>query len=362
MRPLTARRALKTGALLFAGWTVFGLLSSAHFFFADRGVSDLASFLVLADNVLVFYWAWALLTPVVVIAARRVARKPFPDWQGLAALAGMGIALVLVHGVLHITLVRLLGVDPSKHVDAAGLTSYAVRHGGGDLATFAVLVGVCFLVEANRRAKERELAAASLQTQLARADLELLRWHLHPHFLFNALNTVSTLVLNGQGEKAEKAINLISAYLRSALEQRADTTVSLGAELMMVERYVEIERLRFGNAMRLEVHADNKTLAARVPSQLIQPLVENAIMHGAAREPGSAPIRIDGSIRGDRLLVTVSNPAAPGTNGNAMETDGNRFGLRYVQGRMQQFYGGDARFDLSTSDGRTIATLDLPKT
>ena len=358
---MSASRVLKTGALLFLGWTTFGLLSSAHFFFADRGVSDVASFLVLADNVLVFYWAWALLTPVVVYAARRVARKPFPDWRGLSALAGMGVGLVLVHGTLHITLVRLLGVDPSKHVDAAGLGSYALRHGGGDLATFAVLVGVCFLVEANRRARERELAAASLQTQLARADLELLRWHLHPHFLFNALNTVSTLVLKGQSDKAERAINLISAYLRSALEQRADTKVSLGAELSMVERYVEIERLRFGDAMRLEVVADSDALEARLPGQLIQPLVENAILHGAAREPGSQPIRITGSVRDNRLLIAVSNPSSAATNGSLGEGDDERFGLRYVEGRMQQFYGANARFNLSTMDGRTTASLDLPK-
>ena len=359
---MSAARALRIGALLFLGWTTFGLLSSAHFFFADRGVSDVASFLVLADNVLVFYWAWALLTPVVVIAARRVARRPFPDWSGLAALTGIGLGLVLIHGILHITLVRLLGVDPSKHVDAAGLSAYALRHGGGDLATFAVLVGVCFLVEANRRARERELAAASLQTQLARADLELLRWHLHPHFLFNALNTVSTLVLKEQNDKAERAINLISAYLRSALEQRADTTVSLGGELSMVERYVEIERLRFGDAMRLEVEADSEALEARLPGQLIQPLVENAILHGAAREPGSEPIRINGSVRDGRLVIAVSNPSSAVTNGSSNGADDERFGLRYVQGRMRQFYGANARFDLSTNDGRTTATLDLPKT
>lgn len=360
MNPMPAARYIKIGALLFLGWTVFGLLSSAHFFFADRGVTDLASFITLADNVLVFYWAWALLTPVVVYAGRRVARNPFPDWIGLAALAGMGVALVPVHGVLHITLVRLLGVDPSKHVDAAGLSAYAVRHGGGDLATFAVLAGVCFLYEANRRARERELAAAALQTQLARADLELLRWHLHPHFLFNALNTVSTLVLKGQADKAERAISLISSYLRSALEQRADTTVSLGDELSMVERYVEIERLRFGDAMRMEVDADAEALAARVPGQLIQPLVENAILHGAARQPGSQPIRISGSIRDGRLLIAVSNPSVIDGNGNGSSHDDERFGLRYVQGRMQQFYGANARFVLATADGRTTATLDLP--
>src|SRR5688500_15005409 len=129
----------------------------------------------------------------------------------------------------------------------------------------------------------------------------------------------------------------------------------------MEERQVEIERFRIGDAMRVEDDAVSDELAAREPDQLIQPLYEDARVHGGARDTGSARIRIDGSIRDDRLPVTVSDPAGSGANGNAMEPDGERFGLRYVQGRMQQFYGGDARFDLSTNDGRTVATLDLPK-
>ncbi len=351
--------------LLFVGWTVFGLLSSAHFFFADRGVSDAASFLVLADNVLVFYWAWALLTPLVFYVAMRVARKPFPNWGGLLTLAAIGLSLVVVHGILHITLVRLLGIDPSKHVDAADLSAYAVRHGGGDLATFAVIVGLCFLTAANRKARERELAASSLQTQLARADLELLRWHLHPHFLFNALNTVSTLVLKGEKEGAERAISLISGYLRAALDQRADMTVSLANELAMVERYIEIERLRFGDTMRVEVCADPDALEVRVPSQLIQPLVENAIMHGASRAPGSAPIEIAAIVRNRRLIVTVINPmtndgASTSVVGNGANGHGDRFGLRYVRGRLAHFYSENATFGLVTESGRAVATLDLP--
>src|SRR5215203_3110484 len=343
--------------LLLLGWTVFGFLSSAHFLFADHEVVDLQSFLEVAGNVMVFYWAWAVVTPAVVYIALRSARNGIPSVSRIPELVAGTIGVTVVHTTIYIALLRLLNVDLSMQLDAAGVSKSLVRHAGGDVATYAVIAGVCFLVAASRRARERELAAAAAEARLATADLELLRWHLHPHFLFNALNTVSTLVLKGQNDRAESAISLISRYLRSALEQRADTTVSVAAELTTVERYVEIEKLRFGDLMRVEMDVSDAAREARLPSQLVQPLIENAIMHGAVREPGADPIRIAVAVRNGRLVVTVSNPAS-----DPVRNDGERFGLKYVRGRLRQFYGDDGRFDLVTRSGLTTATLDLPYT
>jgi LytS/YehU family sensor histidine kinase len=146
-----------------------------------------------------------------------------------------------------------------------------------------VLVGGYLLFDANRRATARELAASELSARLAKADLELLRWNLHPHFLFNALNTVSTLVMKGANDDAGRAISLISRYLRSGMAQRADSMVTLSEDVALVKRYLEIESLRFGDSLRIEVDADADALEATLPGSILQPLVENAIAHGTVR-------------------------------------------------------------------------------
>jgi len=351
---------IRRAILLFVLWTVFGVLSSAHFFFGYEGATDAASFLVLADNVIVFYWGWALLTPIVIVIARRVARSK-QDWREWGMLVLAGTALVFVHGILHETLTALFGIVHKEPASGSFLMDYVRRHGGGDLATFAVLVGGTFLIETNRRARARELAASELEGRLARANLELLRWHLHPHFLFNALNTVSTLVLKGENQRADEAITLISRYLRAGLAQQADATVSLSDELAMVRRYVDIEKLRFGESLRLEMAIDDAALQASVPGLVMQPLVENAITHGVARQDGSAPIRIGANIVGGRLRLTVSNPGN-GLPADPLESteDSARFGLRYVRERLHQFYGDDATFELSLQSPDTVAALDIP--
>jgi LytS/YehU family sensor histidine kinase len=279
-------------------------------------------------------------------------------------LAAAGIGVMLLHGVVHTALVRVFGLAHKEPAGISELTGYAMRHGGGDLATFGVLVGAYLLFEANRRARARELAAAELATRLASADLELLRWHLHPHFLFNALNTVSTLVLKGETEAASSAITMISRYLRAGIAQRADSLVPLGDDIEMVRRYVDIETLRFGDSLRVEIHADEAALDTPIPGSLLQPVVENAITHGSVREPGSDPIRITATTGNARLKLTVSNPSSgerrADTAGDPEAPDSGRFGLRYVRERLRQFYGDRATFDLSRSGSVMVASFDLP--
>ena len=331
-------RIFRNAFVLFTLWTVFALLSSAHFFFGYEGADSFESFLRLADNVIVFYWGWALLTPVVFIIARRFAKNGLPSPSGWLMLALAGIAMVVVHGVIHLGLVALFGIL-EKPMTVELLGDYIRRHGGGDLATFFVLVGVTMLVVTNRRA--------------ARADLELLRWHLHPHFLFNALNTVSTLVLKGDAKAAEGSLTLISRYLRTALDQRAESMVPLAAELDTLNRYLEIEKLRF-ESLNVQVNADESSMQQLVPGMIVQPIVENAIRHGARN---GEPIAVNASTSGNRLRISITNPTAPERNG---EGEGARFGVRYVRERLRQFYGTRARFDLDIGSERTTAMLDIP--
>ena len=358
-----AGRYLARGFILFAAWTVFGVLSSAHFFFGYNKDSGLSEFLYLADNVIVFYWGWALLTPVVLAVARRLSQSGMRRVQDWVLLMAAAFGIMILHGVIHTSVVDLAGID--RHPERYSLVDYLQRHGGGDIATFAVLVGGYLLYDANRRARAKEVAASKLSAQLARADLELLRWNLHPHFLFNALNTVSTLVMKGDNDNAGIAIEKISRFLRSGLSQRADSLVTVAQDVGVVKRYVEIEGLRFGDALQIDVMLEDGASDATIPGSLLQPLVENAITHGTARQTGSRPIRIHGTTNGDRLLLSVTNDGTAHETPSMDETihesvDSARFGLRYVRERLKQFYGDDARFTLESAGGETVALIDVP--
>src|SRR5687767_13356009 len=141
MTNLRVARVAQTAAVLFLAWTLFGVLSSAHFIAADQKVTGIGSFFSLADEIIVFYWAWALLTPVVVHAARGAARGEMRGFRRWAPLALTVLLVVPIHGVLYIGLKNVFGMEHAGTLDAPGLTDYAAGHGGGDLATFAVIVG-----------------------------------------------------------------------------------------------------------------------------------------------------------------------------------------------------------------------------
>ncbi|MEO6211222.1 MAG: histidine kinase [Gemmatimonadaceae bacterium] len=208
-------------------------------------------------------------------------------------------------------------------------------------------------------ASREEVAAGALETRLAAANLELLRSQLQPHFLFNALNTVSTLVLKSDMPAADDAIVRISRYLRSALAPRADETVTVADELADVEQYFAIERLRFGDALGLELCITEAARGAYVPSHILQPLVENAIRHGMAPAGAVMRVKVGASIDGGRLRLRVTDPAQGGGVAVAGAST-NGFGLRYVRERLQLFYGFEASVTLASSTGGTTATVEVP--
>jgi anti-sigma regulatory factor (Ser/Thr protein kinase) len=342
---MTAGRArLLTNAALGAGlWTVFGILWATPSMLGVDPGEEGRSLWEAADHVIVFYWAWAVITPLVLLVARRAARLHHSRIRMVALVVLAGPAVILVQALVYYGLIALLGIDPPAQL--SGLLPHLKRHAGGDVATYLTLIGGYLLLDTDRRARRNELAAA-----------ELLRWQLQPHFLFNALNTVSTLVLKQEVEPAQRAIELIARYLRDALAQTADTMITLDQELIAVRDYVEIERLRFGDALTLAIDASDEALQARLPNSLLQPLVENAIRHGLVPAQGGR-VTISAQVSGRRLRVTVTDPGSASAEAGRGD-DG--FGLRYVKERMRQRYGPKASLALSITPQGSVAALDVP--
>jgi two-component system sensor histidine kinase AlgZ len=201
--------------------------------------------------------------------------------------------------------------------------------------------------------RERALVSESLARE---AQLRALRYQLSPHFLFNVLNAISALVAEGEGAMATRMIARLGEFLRVTLDDR-EPEVTLERELILLDTYLSIERVRFGERLRVCIEADQDVLGTRVPALLLQPIVENAVRHGVGRRATAGRITVSAVRHRDRLRVTVSDDG-PGW-GAARPQVG--IGLRNVQERLAYLYAGDYAFDLSTGrEGGAEIRLELP--
>jgi hypothetical protein len=204
---------------------------------------------------------------------------------------------------------------------------------------------------------ERERALAA-EGQAHRARLQALRYQLNPHFLFNTLNAVSTLIVERENDDAERMVARLSDFLRLTLECDSDVEVPLADELDFARRYLDIEQIRFGDRLVVQEDVEPEALSARVPPLLLQPLVENAVRHGIMPREDGGTLRIEARRVGERLLLRVVDDG-PGPPGNA-DTDGG-VGLSNTTARLERLYGDDHRFTLRRADGGgCVVRVELP--
>ena len=208
--------------------------------------------------------------------------------------------------------------------------------------------------ESSALARDRERKAAQLETSLAQARLLALELQTQPHFLFNTLNGISALVRSGENAKAITMIGGLSELLRYGLDRTAGANVPLAEELHTVERYLEIQRLRFPDRLAVTVEVDASAAGATVPALLLQPLIENAVRHGLAASDAPGRIALTAARRGDELVIEIFNtgrlgPARP-----------EGIGLANTRARLAQLHGERARFELAACDGGVVARVTLP--
>ncbi len=215
---------------------------------------------------------------------------------------------------------------------------------------YVIVAGVTYAHQAAERAARIE--AIAVQSQLA-----ALRAQLNPHFLFNALHTVVQLIPR-EPRQAAHAAEQIAALLRTTIEENRDM-VSLGEEWTFVERYVDIERIRFGDRLQVQVDLTDDARAALVPSFAVQTLVENAVRHGAAPRVEPTTVTVQGRMSDDTLTVTVHDTGA-GASPAAIAASGGT-GLARLRERLAALYGGRARLDVAMADGGGFtAALVIP--
>lgn len=211
-----------------------------------------------------------------------------------------------------------------------------------------------------RDESERALKSARLADQ---AQLKMLRYQLNPHFLFNTLNAISTLVLEKDGKQANQMLTKLSAFLRYSLDSDPLQKTSLAEELRALQLYLEIEKARFADRLKIMIDVDDEALEAQVPSLILQPAIENAIKYAIARMESGGEIGILAKRDGDmlRLQVCDNGPSAPDDLGGLLADGKTGVGLVNMRERLAHLYGGRQSFGLSRKEPQGLCVnLRIP--
>lgn len=214
------------------------------------------------------------------------------------------------------------------------------------------------LWQQSARERERLLRAES---EVRDARLSALRYQINPHFLFNSLNAVSTLVLDGNAPAATRMLAQIGEFLRTILDRDAVLETPLSQEIAFTEQYLAIEQTRLGDRLLIEVTISPETLDALVPSLLLQPLVENAVRHGVAPLVEGGTIRIQSKLHGGQLQISIQNSATSRARAEPADRVAHGIGLTNTEERLKTLYNTDYKFVLQyESAGGCQVIVELP--
>ena len=224
---------------------------------------------------------------------------------------------------------------------------------------YASIATTALALQYRRESRRRELREADLRRQMAEYELQVLKLQLQPHFLFNAINGISTLMTRDT-KTAREMLQRLSDLLRTALAHSGRNEIPLGEEMEFVLAYLEIERMRFGKRLKVEIHVDPASLDARIPNMIIQPLVENAIQHGIARMRAGGTLELAAECVEGRLRIMIGNDGPP-KSATRPQPAGSGIGLTNARSRLSQLYGSAYRLRLVDRDrGGVELHLEIP--
>lgn len=294
-----------------------------------------------------FWFFWALLSPFVRWLSQR---HRFERCRRLSSL--------LVHLSTSFFLASVYPLTPQ--VSARLHLFFFINTHVFGIIIYWVILTIILTLNYYGQYQEEMLRASQLKAQLAQAELQALKMQLHPHFLFNALHSVTALVLKNDNREAVRMINLLGELLRLAISDTNTQLVSLGQELKFTERYLEIERIRFQDRLTVQMDIDPQTLNAEVPNLILQPLVENAVRHAIAAHSSAGRIEIVAKRQDGKLFLKVSDDG-PGLPEDWCRSKREGVGLKNTRARLAQLYGDEYDFDLSKGKEKgAVVTLVIP--
>lgn len=339
----------RTVLIVFGCWTFVALFFAAHIAIGSRAIGRPESFSRAFATFMTVTYFWAAVTPLIVILSRRF-RLAAPHAGRSAAVH---VAASFVFAACSFTAFILLSPYTTElRVNAAPFVDRLKRLMAGqlhvDLLRYWAVVAIEHMFSYQRQAREREAA-------LAAARLEVLKRQLQPHFLFNTLNSISVLMFEN-ATLANRMLLRLSDLLRLSLADDSPHEVSLERELSFLDRYVEIERMRFGDRLTIDMDVDTETLGALVPNLILQPIVENAIRYGVAAVDRPATVSIHARRSGNELQLQVRDDG-PGLTPGAKRG----VGLSNTEARLRQLYGSRQKLELLPAEGGgVLVSISIP--
>jgi two-component system, LytTR family, sensor kinase len=306
------------------------------------------------------YWfLWALFTPAIVWLSQHFRLER----QGLllAVLVHLpGVALfsfahIAAMGALQWWLAASAGRSFSWWLE---VERSALQNFDWEMMTYWAIAGLSHAVLYYRASRDRELRASQLETRLIEAQMATLQQQLQPHFLFNTLHAISTL-MHRDVEAADRTLIRLGDLLRMTLDNVGQPEVTLHTELDFLSKYLEIEQTRFADRLVVRFSIDPETLDTLVPSLLLQPLVENSIKHGVAKKAGPGHIDISARREHDKLWIEICDDGA-GLSESALSALQSGIGVSTTRARLQHQFGADFRFEFHHQDPGVAVVVALP--
>ncbi|MFC1493224.1 sensor histidine kinase [candidate division KSB1 bacterium] len=334
-------------ALFFTGETYF------YYLLEGKAVSFWSNLKLSLANWLV----WAVLSILIIRLARLVPIDLKNWYYSIPLHLVISLSFAALHAFIFHIFAMMIKSGPmwDLHMILVQLIKEIVFN----MLVYWIVIGLCMLTDYQRKNREHVLRTSQMETQLAQAQLEVLKMQLHPHFLFNTLHAISALVKKDPAS-ADKMIGRLGDLLRMTLDKSGEQEILLKEELEFLKLYLEIEKTRFQDRLNVNLDIDSNSLDCAVPNLLLQPLVENSIKHGIAKKSSAGEINIKTEFKDDNLKITINdNGSGLRKTIDAQVKEG--FGLSNTRKRLEQLYGDQHSFYIENSEsGGVNVTLIIP--
>jgi two-component system, LytTR family, sensor kinase len=345
-------------ALLFLLWTTVAFLFAFQWYTYDTLHGHPSPFIVYLRWNMEQWYTWLLLSPLVL---RLAAKRPIDPQRPFRALP-LHILASILFAFLALVVQSVIGhfLEPGSHSIRGSVELLISKDVAMGIGTYWALTALAQTLHFYKENSHRQVRESQLEQQLAKAQLQVLQMQLHPHFLFNTLHAIATLI-HEDPDSAERMLLDLSSLLRVFLEQETSQQISLRQELHLADLYLGIQRIRFRDRLTVHSRIDPATLECSIPGLILQPLIENAIVHGIAKNPGDDEIEIVSSQGQGQLILEIRNSNSFLPSGVDSEGNGWRLGLSNTSQRLAQMYNGSAAISIHSRPSQgVVCRLSLP--
>ncbi|TAN06591.1 MAG: hypothetical protein EPN38_07875 [Rhodanobacteraceae bacterium] len=348
----------KHAGVILVCWSLYGLLMTAPDYFDSAAGGVPIAWGTALVSALYSAWIWAALTPLILWLTRRLPLDSRDKFRNVALHATVALTVVLAHllFVRYTTLLvqhklDLLPIMPNQAPWSIAKVVIAIAP--YEFIVYCVVAAMSYAIDYFNRYHERERS-------LERASLQALKAQLNPHFLYNTLHAISELGYQSP-EAAEEVMTQLSDLLRFAFDGDDAQEVALEDELAFTRKYLDVQNMLLGERLTVHFDIEPPTLDAKVPNFVLQPLIENAIVHGIAPHSAPGSLNVCSRRRDDSLVLTISNSSPGVADGGG---SGSGVGLANTRLRLAQLYGAAGRLDLDVQaqEKRFVVTVCIPFT